>query len=291
MKPPAKTLVQHLAKMQKKERLLEKKLKRSEINRARLEIHKDKSTHVLKTINSEIEEARKTIEDKNRELEQLYKALKEEKQTSEELLLNILPAQVAEELKQSGKVEPVFFESATVLFTDFQGFTTIAAEISPQELVKELDFCFSNFDLIVEEHGLERLKTIGDAYMCVCGISGNQPSHSIQTVRAALEISKFMEEQIKRKEEVNQPYWGVRIGIHTGSVVAGVVGEKKFAYDIWGDTVNIAARMEATSEAGRINVSKDTYECAKEHFIFDYRGKIPIKNRGEIEMYFVIDAS
>ncbi|MCP4350480.1 MAG: hypothetical protein GY795_33845 [Desulfobacterales bacterium] len=278
-----------LDKMKKKNFLLQKKLKRSEINRARLEVHKEKSYYLLKTINSEIEQARKIIEEKKHELGKLYEELKQEKHKSEELLLNILPAHIAEELKQKGKVEPVLFESATVLFTDFKGFTKIAAEISPQELVKELDFCFSGFDLIIEKYGLERLKTIGDAYMCVCGISSDQPRHSIQAVQAAVEIAEFMNRQIQKKRENNTPYWDIRIGIHTGPVVAGVVGEKKFAYDIWGDTVNIASRMESASEAGKINISKDTYELVKEHFTFEYRGKIAIKNRGEIEMYFIKD--
>ncbi len=279
-------LEQLVHQLNKQVLLYQKKLNRSEINRARLEELKEKSDHLLKTINIEVETVRQAIEDKNQQLEQLYQALQQEQHKSENLLLNVLPSKIATELKQSGKVDPVYFESVTVLFTDFKGFTKIAATISPQELVQELDFCFSNFDKILEQHHLERLKTIGDAYMGAAGLCGRS-SHSLDAVQAAIEITAFMREYIQTKQQQNIPYWDIRIGLHTGPVVAGVVGENKFAYDIWGDTVNIASRMESTSEAGKINISKDTYKLVKAHFSFEYRGKVAIKNRGEMEMFFV----
>lgn len=282
-----KELELQVQKLNKTVLLYQKKLKRSELNRAKLEDINEKSRYLLKTINTEIEKAKKTIEQKNLNLEQLNQALTVEKQKSEDLLLNILPETVAEELKRKGKVEPVYFEQATVLFTDFEGFTKISANISPQELVRELDFCFSSFDRIIEKHGLERLKTIGDAYMCAGGLTESDRCHCVDAVKAALEIVEFMKEHIQTKKEQDIPYWNIRIGIHSGPIVAGIVGKKKFAYDIWGDTVNIASRVETTSKAGRINISKETYERVKEHFTFEYRGKIPIKNRGLIDMFFV----
>ncbi|WP_353571441.1 adenylate/guanylate cyclase domain-containing protein [Candidatus Albibeggiatoa sp. nov. BB20] len=285
-----KTAEQQIHKLNKQVLLYQKKLRRSEINRTQLETLKEKSDHLLKTINTEVETVRKTIETKNQQLEQLYQELQHEQLKSENLLLNILPSKIATELKQTGKVEPFYIESVTVLFTDFKGFTKIAATISPQELIQELDYCFSNFDNIIEKHHLERLKTIGDAYMCAAGLCGRE-THCLDTVHAALEIGEFMQHYIQTKKQQNKPYWDIRIGLHTGSVVAGVVGEKKFAYDIWGDTVNIASRMESASEAGKINISKDSHELVKEHFAFEYRGKIAIKNCGELEMFFVSEKS
>jgi len=279
-------LEQQIHTLNKQVLLYQKKLRRSEINRVQLEALKDKSNHLLKTINAEVETVRQTIEQKNQQLEQLYHELQEEQQKSESLLRNILPSKIANELKQTGKVEPVYFESVTVLFTDFKGFTKIATQMSPQQLIQELDFCFSNFDNIIEKHHLERLKTIGDAYMCAAGLCGRQ-SHCVDAVHAAIEINHFMQQYIQSKQQQNSPYWDIRIGLHTGSVIAGVIGEHKFAYDIWGDTVNIASRMESASEAGKINISKDSYELVKNQFVFESRGNIAIKNRGEMEMFFV----
>ncbi|MCV6639214.1 adenylate/guanylate cyclase domain-containing protein [Candidatus Albibeggiatoa sp. nov. NOAA] len=281
-----KTIEQQIHKLNKQILLYQKKLRRSEINRAQLETLKEKSDHLLKTINAEVETVRQTIEQKNQQLEQLYQELQHEQHKSEKLLLNILPKKIATELKQNGRIEPFYLDSVTVLFTDFKGFTKITTMMSPQELIHELDYCFSNFDNIIEKHNLERLKTIGDAYMCAAGLCGRE-SHCIDSVNAALEIAAFMQDYIETKKQQNKPYWEIRIGLHSGSVIAGVVGEKKFAYDIWGDTVNIASRMESASEAGKINISKDSYELIKDHFSCEYRGKIAIKNRGEMEMFFV----
>lgn len=210
----------------------------------------------------------------------------EEENKSTNLLLNILPRDIVSELKVSGTTEPREFESATVLFTDFVGFTQIAESMSARELVAELDRCFSQFDKICERHRLEKLKTIGDAYMCVGGIPKANTTHALDTVLAALEIRRFMAEVQRLKEQQGEPYWQLRIGIHTGHLVAGVIGENKFAYDVWGDTVNTASRMESSGTPGEINISATTYERVKAYVECEYRGEVAAKNKGTVPMYF-----
>jgi len=198
---------------------------------------------------------------------------------SDELLLNILPEEVAVELKETGKSEARLYNHVTVLFTDFVNFTGISEHMNPKELVAVIHDNFKAFDEIVEKYGLEKIKTIGDAYLTVCGLPVEQKEHAHRVVMAALEINSFMTQNPNKFE--------IRIGINTGPVVAGIVGVKKYAYDIWGDTVNTAARMEQYSEPGRINITGATYELVKNEFICEYRGKIEAKNKGEIDMYFV----
>lgn len=217
----------------------------------------------------------------------LFREIEEEKEKSEKLLLNILPKEIALELKESGTSEPVLFENVSVLFTDFKGFTKIAESMKPNELVKELDACFVQFDKITERYNLEKLKTIGDSYMCAGGIPRSNQTHAIDTVLAALEIQSFMNMMKELKEMQGFPYWELRLGIHSGSLVAGVIGEKKFAYDVWGDTVNTASRMESSGTPGKVNISGSTYELVKNYFECEYRGKVNAKNKGEIEMYYV----
>lgn len=211
----------------------------------------------------------------------------EEKSRSDKLLRNILPDEVAEELKSKGKAEAKFFESVTVMFTDFKDFTAISEQLSPTELVAEIDTCFKAFDEIISRHNIEKIKTIGDAYMCVGGLPVPNNSHALDVIKAAIEIQEFTIQHAQKKiKEGKQPFT-VRIGIHTGSVVAGIVGTQKFAYDIWGDCVNIASRMESSGEAGKINISGTTYEIVKDHCLVSYRGKVMAKNKGEVDMYFV----
>ena len=223
-----------------------------------------------------------------RETLEAKKISEREKQRSENLLLNILPEEVAQELKEKGTAEPVSFESVSVLFTDFKGFTKIAEKMSPNELIRELDACFVQFDKITERFNLEKLKTIGDSYMCAGGIPKPNKTNPIDTILAALEIQSLMNQIKELKKKLNNPYWELRIGIHTGPLVAGVIGEKKFAYDVWGDTVNTASRMESSGSPGMINISGYTYEKVKDFFDFEYRGKINAKNKGDVDMYFVL---
>ncbi len=221
------------------------------------------------------------------EMNLLYSQLETERRKSDKLLLNILPPKIAEELKQNGKVKPVHYESASILFTDFKDFTKLAEQLTPEELVDELDYCFSYFDMVTETHNLEKLKTIGDSYMCVAGIPTPNPTHAIDAVLAALQIQAFMGWRRQEKIQNNQSYCEIRLGIHSGSLLAGVIGKKKFSYDVWGDAVNIASRLESSSLPGAINISQATFELVKDFFECEPRGKIAAKNKGDIDMYFV----
>jgi class 3 adenylate cyclase len=225
----------------------------------------------------------------NRLLTAKNEAIEREKQRADNLLKNILPEKTAEELKTDGVVKPVHYESVTVLFSDFKNFTRIAERMSPEALVKELDEYFRTFDAIMERHRLEKIKTIGDAYMCAGGLPEPNDTHALDTVKAALDMQQAIRDMAEQRTAQGKPYFEMRIGIHTGPVVAGVVGSHKFAYDIWGDTVNTAARMEQSSEPGQINISQTTWEQVKEQIPCTFRGKLPAKNKGEIAMYFVDD--
>jgi class 3 adenylate cyclase len=233
------------------------------------------------------ENLEKKVIERTNELDIAKNLAEYEQEKSEKLLLNILPSEVAIELKEKGNVSPVLFKNTSILFTDFQGFTQIAEGLSPQALVQELDYCFSQFDRIVENNNLEKLKTIGDSYMCAGGIPKSNQTHAIDSCLAALEIQFFMNEMKIKKQASNIPHWNLRLGIHSGSVIAGVVGERKFAYDIWGDTVNLASRMESSGMPGRINVSDTTYSMIQDFFDCEFRGEIEAKNKGKIKMYFV----
>ncbi|MCU0329056.1 MAG: response regulator [Chitinophagales bacterium] len=214
-------------------------------------------------------------------------ALRQAQKRTEELLLNILPKEVAEELKEKGKVKPKPFEQATILFTDFKGFSSITQGMEAEAIVEELDKVFMAMDRIIARYNLEKIKTIGDAYMCAGGIPIINQTHALDAINAAFAIQTWMAEYKQTQIANNQPYFECRLGIHTGKVVAGVVGESKFAYDIWGSAVNVASRMESSGEAGMVNISGTTYELIKDQFQCTYRGKIPIKNMGEVDMYFV----
>jgi class 3 adenylate cyclase len=211
-----------------------------------------------------------------------------ERDKADQLLLNILPEAVANELKEKGKAEARDYAHASVLFTDFIGFTAIAEKMTPVKLLQELDFCFSEFDRICDKYDLERLKTVGDAFMACAGLPEPNPAHAIRCVRAAIEMRDFMAAYQAQKKKMGEPSWDVRIGVHSGPVVAGIVGQKKFAYDIWGDTVNLASRMESAAVAGQVNISRTTYDLVKTEFRCEARGEISIKNRGTVEMFTVL---
>ncbi|WP_246074186.1 adenylate/guanylate cyclase domain-containing protein [Flavobacterium daemonense] len=214
------------------------------------------------------------------------KIIENERNRSNSLLLNILPEETAAELKETGKVLAKKFESVTVLFTDFEGFTSYSENLSPEKLVKTVDYYFSKFDEIIEKYDLEKIKTVGDSYMCAGGLPYPSDNHANLMLLAALEMLKFVEDS-KSNLDFNETGFNIRIGINSGPVVAGVVGTKKFAYDIWGDAVNIASRMESNSESGKINISENTFELIKDNFDCSYRGEIEVKNKGRMKMYFV----
>lgn len=214
--------------------------------------------------------------------------IKAGKKRSDELLLNILPEEVAEELKAKGSADAKHFDEVTVMFTDFKGFTQISEKLSPTELVNEIHTCFKAFDQIISKHNIEKIKTIGDSYMCAGGLPVVNTTNASDVVTAAMEIQQFMQQHLQQRKNEGKEIFEIRIGIHTGPVVAGIVGVKKFAYDIWGDTVNIASRMESSGEAGKVNISGSTYELVKDKFNCTPRGKIQAKNKGEIDMYFVV---
>ena len=210
-----------------------------------------------------------------------------EKEKTEALLANVLPKNTADEIMAKGKATKIKYNFVTVLFSDIQGFTKIAEEMNPEVLIDELDKYFFYFDSVVEKYGIEKIKTIGDAYMCAGGIPEKNRTNPVEVILAALEMKVHMNKLKETSELEGMKYWDIRIGIHTGTVVAGVVGQKKLSYDIWGDTVNTASRMESSGEAGKINISGTTYEFVKDFFNCEYRGKMPVKYKGEIEMYFV----
>jgi predicted ATPase/class 3 adenylate cyclase len=213
--------------------------------------------------------------------------LADEKKKSDDLLLNILPAEIALEIKKYGRAIPRRYESVTVIFTDFVNFTKKTEQMSTEALVLEVDKYFTKFDEIIQKHNIEKIKTIGDAYMCVSGLPVIDKNHALNAAAAALEMRDFVEEVAKQKGHDDPSAFEIRIGMHSGPVVSGVVGFKKFAFDIWGDTVNTASRMESNSQALKINISQDTYDLIKDKYECEYRGLIPAKNKGDIKMYFL----
>jgi class 3 adenylate cyclase len=223
------------------------------------------------------------------ERHQLREQLQLEKEKSDSLLRNILPQSIADELKENGGVKARYYEDVSVMFVDFANFTKLSSDMNPEELVAELHTCFSAFDEITERFQLEKIKTIGDAYMLAGGVPKANSSAVKNTIEAAFEILKFIEKRYTEKQAEGKPYWKARVGIHNGPVVAGVVGSKKFTYDIWGNTVNVAARIESKGEAGRVNVSETVYNRVKDDssYTFTNRGKIEAKGVGEVQMWFV----
>ncbi len=229
----------------------------------------------------------KRVEERTAEVVAQSNEIEGQKVRIEDLLLNILPKEISEELKEKGKATARRHEEVSVLFTDMKGFTKAAEKMTPEELVNELDECFIHFDEIVGRYGIEKIKTIGDSYMCAAGVPTRDAHHAYKCALAALEVRDLMEEQRQQREAQGKDPWILRIGVHTGPVVAGVVGRRKFAYDIWGDTVNTASRMESSGEPGEVNISGTTYALVKDRFECEHRGQVEAKNKGAIDMYFV----
>jgi len=221
--------------------------------------------------------ARSEIESQNTEI-------RKQQELAETLLLNVLPPSVAAELKEKGAVDPRYHDDVTVLFTDFQGFTLSTENLAAEELVSSLHEYFTAFDNVIHRYGLEKLKTIGDSYMCVAGLPERRPSHAVDALLAAFEII----EEVQRAHFKGLPPWSIRIGVHTGPVISGVVGIRKFAFDIWGESVNFASRMESSGLPNRVNLSASTYSKVKDFFECEARGKVATKEGREFEMYFAV---
>lgn len=219
------------------------------------------------------------------ELEQTRQELAEEKQKADDLIRNILPDDIAEELKRTGQVTPRYHEAVTILFTDFKSFTQLAERMEPRALIEELHDHFSTFDEIVTRHGLEKLKTIGDAYMCAAGLAEKTATHAEDCCRAALDIRDYMDRVNRSRIASGLPPWEIRIGLHSGGVIAGVVGTKKFEYDIWGDAVNVAALMEAQAEPGQILLSDVTFGLIRDRFETEFGGEVDSVKKGHVRYH------
>ncbi|HEY5689749.1 MAG TPA: adenylate/guanylate cyclase domain-containing protein [Yeosuana sp.] len=215
--------------------------------------------------------------------------IEKERDRSDNLLLNILPSEVAEELKEKGEAKARDFDMVSIIFTDFKDFTQTSEKLTAKELVDELNLCFKRFDEIMEKYGIEKIKTIGDAYMAAGGLPVSSNEATKNTVLAALDMQEFIKKRKAEQDNLGLMGFEMRAGIHTGPIIAGIVGVKKFQYDIWGDTVNTASRMESFGEVGHVNISQYTYELIKDDtdFAFTKRKKIKVKGKGEMAMYFI----
>jgi class 3 adenylate cyclase/CheY-like chemotaxis protein len=249
-------------------------------------LRRDKK-HLIQELQEHNEQLEEKVRLRTQEIEKQKQIIEAAKVQSDSLLLNILPAEIADELKQFGKSYARKHDQVSVLFADIKGFTFIAEQLTPVKLVTQLDEVFGAFDNIIAKYGMEKIKTIGDAYMCASGLPLADNENAIKSVKAALDMQDYIKEFGAGNKIQNLPVFEIRIGIHTGPLVAGVVGLKKFAYDIWGDAVNLASQMEQHSEVGKVNISGETYALIKDAFNCTHRGKIEAKSKGQVDMYFV----
>lgn len=272
--------------------LLSKKFEweKEEMIKGRAEAHQyalEKTQENEKIVREQNQMLEEQVNARTQQLNESKKIAEEERKKSDGLLLNILPSEVAEELRQTGTSTAHNYEMATVLFADIKDFTRISTKFSAETMVKELDYIFGAFDKIIESHNIEKIKIIGDAYMCAGGLPIPNQTNAFDMVNAALEIQAFMKNMRKERAEKSLQEYEIRIGINTGPLVAGIIGIKKFTYDIWGDTVNLASRLESSGEVNKINISENTYQIIKDKYNCEYRGKIDVKGKGGTSMYFV----
>jgi DNA-binding response OmpR family regulator len=243
----------------------------------------------LETTIQQMEITNKLLKQSGEEMSRQKTIIEQEKKKADSLLLNVLPESVAKELKETGHVLPCHFPIATVLFADLAGFSKISKGLSPKDLVDELNYLFVGFDLILENNNLEKIKTIGDGYMAAGGLPIPNNSNPVDAVKAGLEMIQFVKRIKRENEKSGKPPWEVRVGIHTGDLIAGIIGKNKFVYDVWGSTVNAASRMESAGELGKVNISGITYQLVKDKFKCTYRGNIEVKNMGKMDLYFCDD--
>lgn len=255
--------------------------------RVKTQLELRESRQKLETIVQELELSSALLKQSGEELNRQKNALEREKKTANQLLLNVLPEQVARELQEKGNVTPRHFPIATVLFADLVNFSSLSKGMSPGEMVDALNILFVGFDEILERNNMEKIKTIGDGYMAAGGIPDQNSTNPVDAVRSGLEMVAFVEKLKIENAKAGKPVWDLRIGVHTGDVIAGVIGKSKFVYDIWGISVNTASRMESAGEPGKVNISGITYQLVKEKFNCVPRGKIEVKNMGKMDMYFV----
>ncbi len=238
-------------------------------------------------LKAQADELRLAREASERKLTEALAQLSAEKSRSEELLGNILPKHVIAELNAFGRVTPTHHEEVAVMFADFAGFTKVAAQLTPEEVLAELNECFCHFDWVIGKNGCEKLKTIGDGYLAVAGLTQTAPDAAERLLRSAFEMRDFMAINFAERTAAGYPAWQVRIGLHVGPLVCGMVGVQRPAYDVWGDTVNTASRIESAGEAGRINISRAFYDRVAAHVVAEPRGEVCCKSKGSLEMYFV----
>ena len=268
--------------------ILAKRFAKSEQYRARTEELKDKLQVLLKTISQEISESREEVAGQKQEVEILYQKLAEEKEAGDRVIASLLPPALADELRANGSIRPSHVADATVLFTDFVGFTKVAGSADPAQLLDHLDECFSGFDLIVDRHGLDKIKTIGDSYMCAGGLFGELQNHTVRTALAGLEMLKFARDLETQRSRRGLFSWQIRLGMHHGPVVMGAIGRKGLFFDLWGDTVNTAARMVQNAPDDKFNVSGETESVLRPYFELTARGELEVKSKGRLPM-FVVD--
>ena len=241
----------------------------------------------LEDSNERLVKLNKKVQKQKNEISDVNELLEKEALKSESLLRNILPEKIIQDLKENQSFITEHYDECTVMFTDFKDFVKVTELLPPNEIVDELNYCFGYFDDIVKKYSIEKIKTMGDAYMCVGGVPSVNNTNALDVVLAALEMNHFIFKYQEDRKKIGKPFFEIRIGIHTGSLIAGVVGKSKFTYDVWGDTVNVSSRLEKASEPGRINLSEETFQKIKNYFNCSFRGEISIKNKKDLNMYFI----